>query len=135
MKRLWNASFALMLTFGFAGVAATTAAGTASAAPGHSAAAAACRQGGFHSEYRTDQSGFTNAGSCVSYVARGGTLETLCQPGSWSTTGVMPCSPAQVGYYVATTGATSQTRCPFGYTTAGTGSTSESDCIPALMLS
>ena len=135
MKRLRYAGFSIMLALGFAGVTTATSTSAASAAPGHSAAAAACRHGGFRSEHRSDGSGFTNVGGCVSYAARGGTLEDLCQPGSWSTTGTAPCSPADVGYYVATAGATSETRCPFGYTTAGAGSTSESDCIPTLMLS
>jgi Tyrosine-protein kinase ephrin type A/B receptor-like len=56
---------------------------------------------------------------------------TLCRPGSWSATGVTPCAPASIGYYVATRGATSQTPCPAGTSTRTTGSTSASACHAA----
>jgi len=43
--------------------------------PGNSAAAAACRQGGYTELVRADGSRFANVGACVSYAARGGTLD------------------------------------------------------------
>lgn len=124
----WRVCAGMVLAFGFAGLAgaATT---VASAAPGNSGAAAACQKGGFAILFRGDGSGFGNVGGCVSYAAHGGTLETQCQPGSFSSTGVSPCSAADVGFYVATAGATSETPCPSGETTAGTGSTSSAACF------
>jgi hypothetical protein len=117
------------------GLAGTAFAGTGG---GNSLGAASCRQGGWSSLYRADGSGFHNTGDCVSYAAQGGALETQCQPGSWSSTGVTPCRPADVGFYVDLPGATSETPCPSGDTTSGTGSTSISDCVaagPSLTLS
>ncbi|MDJ0771507.1 MAG: hypothetical protein QNJ12_22165 [Ilumatobacter sp.] len=46
-----------------------------------------------------------------------------CQPGSFSTTGAEPCTPAPAGFFVDTTGATSATPCPVGTFQAGTGAT------------
>lgn len=132
MKRLWYVVFATMLALGFTSLAAAGTMGAAFAAPGHSAAASACQKGGFASLSRSDGSALGNVGACVSYAAQGGTLESACQPGSWSTTGVAPCTSADVGYYVDSVGATSETPCPLGETTAGTGSTSESACYLAV---
>jgi hypothetical protein len=113
------------------GLFATVLSGTTFAGgPGNSDAAKACQKDGYKSLYRTDGSGFKNTGDCVSYAAQGGTLQTKCQPGSWSPTGVTPCTPASVGFYVPTAGATSQTPCPSGQTTSGTGSTSIAACHP-----
>lgn len=103
----------------------------ASAGGGNSDAAHVCQRGGWQSFYRSDGSAFTNTGACVSYAAQGGELETLCRTGTWSLTGVTPCSPADVGYYVDTTGATSETPCPAGETTHGAGSTSIAECYSA----
>ena len=121
--------FAILVAMFVVTVVATTT--SALAGGGNSGAAAACQQDGWQSLYRSDGTGFTNTGDCVSYAARGGTLQTQCQPGSWSPTGVTPCTPAGVGYYVDTAGATAQTPCPAGMTTAGTGSTTAADCVSA----
>ncbi len=43
---------------------------------GNSDAAHACQQGGYQNLFRTDGTGFTNVGDCVSYAAQGGTLAT-----------------------------------------------------------
>ena len=53
---------------------------------------------------------------------------TLCQPGSYSSAGIAPCTPAPAGTFVAISGATSATPCPAGSYSATTGSTS---CTPA----
>src|SRR5438477_1193477 len=121
--------FAILVAMFVVTVVATTT--SALAGGGNSGAAAACQQDGWQSLYRSDGTGFTNTGDCVSYAARGGTLQTQCQPGSWSPTGVTPCTPAGVGYYVDTAGATAQTPCPVGTTTAGTGPTTAADCVSA----
>ena len=55
-----------------------------------------------------------------------------CQPGSYSTTGNEPCTPASAGYYVGTTGATTQTECAAGTYQPNTG---QSSCITAPLLS
>jgi hypothetical protein len=49
---------------------------TASFQLGNSDAAHACQQGGYQDLFRTDGSGFKNAGDCVSYAAQGGVLAT-----------------------------------------------------------
>ena len=94
--------------------------------------AAACKKGGWKTLYRADGTPFKNQGKCVSYAVQGGTLQSQCQPGTWSATGVTPCTPASIGFYVATAGATSQTACPVGTTTLAIGSTSIADCIVVL---
>lgn len=50
---------------------------SASAGGGNAAAAHACQQNGWYALFRADGSAFANAGECVSYAARGGTLEQL----------------------------------------------------------
>jgi hypothetical protein len=94
--------------------------------------AKACKKGGWKSLYRTDGTAFKNQGQCVSYAVQGGTLQSQCQPGSWSATGITPCALADIGFYVDTVGATSQTPCPVGTSTVGTGSTSVADCTVVL---
>ena len=54
--------------------------------------------------------------------------EPPCAAGTYSSTGLAPCTPAPVGAYVATTGATAPTPCPTGTTTSSTGSTSATAC-------
>jgi S-layer homology domain/Divergent InlB B-repeat domain/Kelch motif/Galactose oxidase, central domain len=58
------------------------------------------------------------------------TVVTLCQPGYFSESGDdrSGCDPAEIGYYVDSTGATDPTACPPGQTTAGMASTSINDC-------
>ncbi len=96
--------------------------------PGNSGAAQKCQAGGWQTWKRSDGTGFSNVGQCVSYAAQGGTLSLPCTAGSWSTAGVTPCTPASAGYYVSTAGATSQTQC-----SAGTyqPSTSQTSCLAA----
>ncbi|MFK8024429.1 MAG: thrombospondin type 3 repeat-containing protein, partial [Ilumatobacter sp.] len=70
-----------------------------------------------------------------------------CPLGTFSSAGTQPCSPAPIGSFVDTTGATEPTPapigsyvdvegateatlCPTGETTATTGSTSPDDCYP-----
>jgi hypothetical protein len=93
--------------------------------------AASCKKGGWKSVYRADGTAFKNQGQCVSYAVQGGTLATGCQPGSWSATGVTPCALADLGFYVDTAGATSETPCPAGETTLSTGATSSAACVVA----
>ena len=130
----------IVLTF-FAALALAVGVATASAGKGGGGGngggkgntlAAACKKGGWKNLYRSDGTAFKNQGKCVSYAVQGGTLATGCQPGSWSTTGVSPCAVADIGFYVDTVGATSQTPCPVGTSTVGTGSTSVADCTVVL---
>ena len=119
---------ALALTVGVA----TATAGNGKGGGKGNMLAAACKKGGWKTVYRSDGTPFKNQGNCVSYAVQGGTLQTACQPGSWSTTGVTPCALADVGFYVDTVGATAQTPCPLGTSTVGAGSDSVADCTVVL---
>src|SRR5690606_12814027 len=59
----------------------------------------------------------------------------ICQPGSYDTAAGWSCAPASPGYYVDTTGASSQIACPPGMTSPP-GSDSIDDCaaIPTASL-
>jgi hypothetical protein len=96
--------------------------------PGNADAAEKCQGSGWQTWKRSDGTGFSNAGQCVSYAAQGGTLALPCTAGSWSAAGVTPCTPASAGYYVSTAGATSQTACSAGTYQPSTGQTS---CLAA----
>jgi hypothetical protein len=50
------------------------------------------------------------------------TLLAMCQPGTYSASGFVPCTPASIGFFVADIGATSQMACPPQRTTSSTGS-------------
>ena len=54
--------------------------------------------------------------------------EQSCSPGTYSSTGDTPCTPAPAGSYVAGSGATSPTPCAAGYYQPNTGQTS---CLAA----
>jgi Ca2+-binding RTX toxin-like protein len=54
--------------------------------------------------------------------------ETSCQPGTFSASGLQPCTVAPIGTYVDTSGATAPTDCPTGLTTPGEASTSADAC-------
>lgn len=56
-------------------VAVSLGASTASADSGNSENAKACQKGGWEDLRRSDGTSFKNAGECVAYAARGGTLE------------------------------------------------------------
>jgi hypothetical protein len=63
-------------------------------------------------------------------VSTGGgqqTTATQCSPGTFSTTGNVPCTTASAGFFASGTGATSQSACPGGATSPA-GSTSSSQC-------
>lgn len=51
-------------------------------------------------------------------------VTSLCQPGTYSTTGSAPCTSAAAGHYVAGAGAVSQTACTAGTYQPATGQTS-----------
>mgnify|MGYP006283829485 CR=1 FL=1 len=51
-----------------------------------------------------------------------------CDVGSWSSDGFLPCTPADIGYFVDSQGATVQLPCPDGTTTTTPGATSISEC-------
>lgn len=57
------------------------------------------------------------------------TTPELCQPGTYSDTGEVPCTPAPVGTFVDTAGATEPTPCPAGTTTLVEGSASSDACV------
>ena len=132
MRTLLVVCAAVALTIGVATAAADKGGGGGGGGGKGNTLAAACKKGGWKSLYRADGTAFKNQGKCVSYAVHGGALQTACQPGSWSTTGVTPCALAGIGFYVDTVGATSQTPCPVGTSTVGTGSTSMADCTVVL---
>ncbi len=53
---------------------------------------------------------------------------TICQPGSFDSASTWACAPAAAGYFVAATGASTQTACAPGYYQPATGAAA---CIPA----
>lgn len=64
----------------FLALVAVPATAGAALAPGNSAAAKACQQGGFTRYARSDNTPFANTGECVSYATKGGTLRRLPMP-------------------------------------------------------
>ncbi len=66
--------FIAALMLALAGLALGVGAATAIAAGGNSANAHLCQQNGWMNLVRSDGTGFSNAGDCVSYGAQGGTL-------------------------------------------------------------
>lgn len=64
-------------------------------------------------------------GGVVSSPAR---ADVPCDVGTWSSDGYLPCTPADIGYFVDSQGATVQLPCPDGTTTTAPGATNISDC-------
>ena len=67
---------------------------------------------------------YTNYGSIGTYTISGGwSVAVACQPGTYSSTGNQPCTPAPTGSFVAVVGATSAPPCLPGSFSAQLGST------------
>lgn len=98
---------------------------------------------------RAEQAGDTNfnAATPVPQSFNVTAAPVACAVGTFSVTGLTPCTPASPGSFVATTGATSQTACPAGSYTdtpgqatcilapagsfaSGTGNTNVTPCAP-----
>ena len=71
-----------------------------------------------------ESSDYTNYGSIGTYTISGGwSVAVACQPGTYSTTGNLPCTPAPPGSYVSGSGAVGATPCLPGSFSAQLGST------------
>ena len=71
-----------------------------------------------------DSPEYTNYGSIGTYTVSGGwSVAVACQPGTYSSTGNQPCTPAPTGSFVGGVGATTATPCLPGFFSAQLGST------------
>jgi hypothetical protein len=69
-------------------------------AAGNSDAAHACQQGGYLNLQGTDGTTFKNAGQCVSYVARGGTIQGLTGCAKTTTSGCLTLDNLSISYHI-----------------------------------